>query len=148
MYLQRRHNAIQNVVVEAIRVGTPSAEADVELLVNRTPRTFFSAERVDLPLLNNHWRTATLIDIKPSFESGSVAFATARQRNELKYEALAECYRRLGFDVTLDTICIGARGTRDSANSRPLKALGIHRGGANTFRNTCCRAVHHLSRNI
>ena len=153
--LNRRHNAVQDAVADAVRAANTtnrnnsSAEATtLEVIVNRTPRAFSSSERIDLQVMDNTNRKVTLIDFKCPFESGSEAFATARQRNELKYEALAERYRRLGFDTRLDTICVGALGTWDPANSRPLKALGIPKGRAKVLRTICCRAVLHVSRNI
>ena len=98
--------------------------------------------------MDHQRRRVQLVDFKCPFESGSEAFTTARQRNELKYEALAERYRRLGFDVSLDTICVGALGTWDPQNSRPLKSLGIPRSRVKALRTICCRTVLHLSRNI
>ena len=88
------------------------------------------------------------MDFKCPFESGNEAFTTARQRNEHKYAPLAERYRRLGFVVTLDTICVGALGTWDPQNSRPLKTLGVPKCRVKALRTTICRAVLHLSRNI
>ena len=147
--LQRRHNAVQDAVVTALRAATTSsAEADLEILVNRTPRAFSTPERIDLQVVDHQRRRVQLVDFKCPFEAGSEAFATARQRNELKYEALAERYRRLGFDVSLDTIVVGALGTWDPANSRPLTRLGIPRSRVKALRNTCCQAVLHTSRNI
>ena len=141
--INRRHNAVQDAVVAAL----PSSEGQ-EVLVNRTPTAFTTSERVDLQVINRANHTVKLIDFKCPFESGSEAFTAARQRNEEKYRELADRYGRLGFDVTLDTICVGALGTWDPQNSRPLKTLGIPRSRVKALQNTCCRAVLHLSRNI
>ena len=142
--LNRRHNSIQDAVVAAL----PESEDDTEVLVNRCPTAFSSSERIDLQVVNSNLKTATLVDFKCPFESGNEAFTTARQRNEHKYAPLAERYRRLGFVVTLDTICVGALGTWDPQNSRPLKTLGVPKCRVKALRTTICRAVLHLSRNI
>ena len=136
-------------MVETVRAGSEEEEDNsMEILVNRTPTAFHSTERIDLQVINHADKKAILIDFKCPFESGSEAFITARQRNVTKYEALAESYRRLGFDTVLDTICVGALGTWDPSNSRPLNTLAISKRRMKALRNTCCLAVLHLSRNI
>jgi hypothetical protein len=146
--LNRRHNTVQDAVVSALPDPSEDERDHLEVLVNRCPTIFSSSERIDLQVVDHVNRTAALVDFKCPFESGSEAFATARQRNELKYEALAERYRRLGFDVSLNTICVGALGTWDPQNFRPLKTLGVPDSRVRALRTTICRAVLHISRNI
>ena len=143
--LQRRHNAIQDAVVGAL----PDDEAGTrEVLVNARPSAFASTERIDLQLINRDSRRVVLVDFKTPFEAGPEAFATASQRNADKYATLAHAYRRLGFDTSLHTICVGALGSWDPANSRALRSLGVPASRVRGLRRTICRKVLHLSRNM
>ena len=149
--LQRRHNAVQDAVVDAVRASiSPSAEANAhtDVLVNSTPRSFASLERVDLQVVDRLQNKVTLIDFKCPFEAGGDAFTAARKRNEEKYKPLADRYRQLGFDVHLDTFVVGALGTWDPANHTALKRLGIPRSRTKALATTCCQAALHVSRNM
>ena len=142
---QRRHNTIQDAVVAAL----PSSDNDdQEVLVNRRPTTFTSNLRVDLTIIDRSAATVTMVDFKSPIETNPEAFEDARRRNAEKYADLAEAYRRLGFSVTLDAVCVGALGSWDPANDSILRRLGIPRSRSNGLKRKACREVLHLSRNI
>ena len=70
---------------------------------------------------------------------GQFGAADARRRNAEKYADLAEAYRRLGFSVTLDAVCVGALGSWDPANDSILRRLGIPRSRLNGLKRMACR---------
>ena len=119
-----------------------------EVLVNSQPRLFSSTQRVDLTVIDRASNSVLLLDFKSPFEASQEAFTDARARNVAKYAALAECYRSRGFRASVDTMCVGALGSWDPDNQRPLQQLGLSRTAIKPLALKVCNEVLQVSRNI
>ncbi|XP_046687909.1 uncharacterized protein LOC124373594 [Homalodisca vitripennis] len=154
--ITRRHNAVQDLLVAAIR----PAEG-VEVRVNqRVPlqallqgrEDDFPEEMVrcrpDVVMIDAHNKIVKIVDIAVPYEDGWRAIEAARERKLDAYGPLARMLTAGGYRTSVDAFVIGSLGAWDSANWGTLARLGVHRRYGTSLSRRCVSEAIRWSRDI
>ncbi|XP_046683273.1 uncharacterized protein LOC124369322 [Homalodisca vitripennis] len=153
--ITRRHNAVQDLLVAAIR----PAEG-VEVRVNqRVPlqallqgRDDFPEEMVrcrpDVVMIDAHNKIVKIVDIAVPYEDGWRAIEAARERKLDTYGPLARMLTAGGYRTSVDAFIVGSLGAWDSANWGTLARLGVHRRYGTSLSRRCVSEAIRWSRDI
>ncbi|XP_023219816.1 uncharacterized protein LOC111621798 [Centruroides sculpturatus] len=123
----RRHNNVLSRLHQAIRPD------NLRILVNQQVPGFDDRCRLDLVIINDSAKTATIVDVSIPFENGQEAFNIARQTKIDKYRPLTNYFRSQGLDTVCDAFILGSLGGYDHHNTSILQRLGISRKYSSTM---------------
>lgn len=119
---KKRHDAIQNVVADAISGLDDAARS---LTVDRTFRGTLASSslRPDIIVYHDSSRKATIADVKSPFHGAS--FDSVHSLNCKKYGFYDRVIRRKKWSCTVDTLICSSSGIIPSCTKKALVALGF-----------------------
>ncbi|CAB0028816.1 unnamed protein product [Trichogramma brassicae] len=142
--ITKRHDGVMDRLVKALKIpGIVS--------VNRTVDGVdleWAQLRPDLVVRDEARKKIVIVDVAVPFENRSVALEEVRSQKLAKYQGLAACLERQGYDVKLMPFLVGALGGWDAGNERVIRLLGINRRYAVMMRRLMISDTIRWSRNV
>ena len=135
--IRRRHNHIQDRLVQAVQHGTILPDQHV-------PGDPVARERPDICVVEGN--KLTIIDVAIAFDNDEDVMNEAANRKMSKYGHLATSLT--GKDVAVMAFVIVALGTWRPENEAVLGRLGVARKYRPLFRRLCCADAIASSRDI
>jgi len=120
----KRHNALQNRVVEAIR-GQKRPLGSIAVEVNKVCDVAGRSLRPDLIVKDETNHVVTIVDFACPFENGAGAMEKRVEEKRAKYEPERLAFERQGYKATCGAIVVGALGTWHPQNDLVIRQLGI-----------------------
>ena len=134
----RRHNAIVDRIVNAVKCGTITTDQQVSAANSRL--------RPDIIVEDDN--KVLIIDVCCPFDNNAEALRDAEQRKLNKYEGLKQFFVGQGKQCQVFGFVVGALGSWHPANENVLRELGMSKRYRSLFRKLCCTDAIQGSTNI
>lgn len=121
--ITKRHDAVLDRLVKALKIpGTVSVNQTVDGVDLE-----WAQLKPDLVVRDEVRKKIVIVDVAVPFENSGVALENVKAEKLAKYQGLAACLERQGYDVVLLPFLVGALGGWDAGNERVIRLLGINR---------------------
>ena len=144
--ITERHNAVQDLIVDAVKKGAyhKHAQIEVDKRCNAADRNL----RPDIVIINHDKKEAVILDVTCPFRSDADYMAECRARKIGKYLPEANSYRKAGYTVHINAIVVGSLGIWDPLNTPSLNHLGIAKTRQSALIRRVVESTIHYSKTI